>query len=96
MKNHKGNISYIYDATGNKLEKITEEQNPTTKSTYTTYLGGDVYENNILKIISQEEGRVRRELKMEYHYDYFLKDHLGNVRTVFRPLGSPCLAVCGG
>ena len=61
----KGNISYIYDATGNKLEKITEEQSTTAKSTYTTYLGGDVYENNVLKIISQEEGRVRRELIME-------------------------------
>ena len=54
MKIDKGVIAYIYDATGNKLEKITKEQNPTFKTTQTTYLGGDVYENNVLKIISQE------------------------------------------
>ena len=65
MKNNKGVITYIYDATGNKLEKITEEQSPTVKKTYTTYLGGNVYENNVLKIISHEEGRVRREWRIE-------------------------------
>ena len=36
-----------------------------SQSTQTTYFDGDVYENNVLKIISQEEGRVRRALTID-------------------------------
>lgn len=87
----KGTITYIYDATGNKLEKLTEEKallanNNTAKTTTTDYVSGFVYENNALQFLGQEEGRVRRTLNAEgvvqYVFDYMLKDHLGNVRSV--------------
>ncbi len=92
--NSKGTITYIYDASGNKLEKITDEpagtaNNNQAKRTYTTYLGGFQYENNELKFFGHEEGRIRPKRTMvngqpqtEYVYDYFIKDHLGNVRMV--------------
>ena len=85
-------ITYIYDAAGNKLEKQTFEEassvnNNTSKQTNTTYINGFVYENNVLQFFSQEEGRIRFRLaegatSPSFHYDYFLKDHLGNVRMV--------------
>lgn len=84
----KGTITYIYDAAGNKLEMRTNESastynNNTAKQTTTSYLGGFVYENNVLQFFSHEEGRVRYKAdKNTYVYDYFLKDHLGNVRMV--------------
>lgn len=89
----KGTILYIYDAAGNKLEKRTEElaattNNNTAKTTVTGYTGGFIYENNVLQFFGQEEGRIRPQrdenthLLTGYVYDYFLKDHLGNVRVV--------------
>jgi RHS repeat-associated protein len=44
-------------------------------------LDGIEYEGGTLKFISTEYGRIRRE-NGSWHYDYFLKDHLGNVRVV--------------
>ncbi len=90
---NKGTIIYIYDATGNKLEKRVDETANNPKQTNTTYLGGFVYENNNLQFFVQEEGRIRYQLPSlpntqgqttapEYNYDYMLKDHLGNVRAV--------------
>ena len=83
----KGVITYIYDAAGNKLEKRTQD-NATNKTTYTTYIGGFVYEDNALQFFGHEEGRVRVKLGTTagqtpvYNYDYFVKDHLGNTRMV--------------
>jgi RHS repeat-associated protein len=87
---NKGTITYIYDATGNKLQKIVSENisgstNP--KVTTTDYINGYVYENNTLQFFGQEEGRVRRKYsttfsKYVYSFDYFIKDHLGNTRMV--------------
>src|SRR5690606_20880889 len=42
---------------------------------------------NLLLFINQEEGRIRFTAAAgpepaRFHYDYFLKDHLGNVRMV--------------
>jgi hypothetical protein len=91
----KGTITYIYDATGNKLEKRTSEtastyNNNTAKQTNTTYLSGFVYENNVLQFFSHEEGRVRYKANNNiYVYDYFLKDHLGNVRMVLTEQSDP-------
>lgn len=79
----KGTISYVYDAAGNKLQKTTVDNtvNP-SKTTTTLYLFG-TYENDVLQFLPQEEGRIRlRASDNTYQYDYFIKDHLGNVRMV--------------
>ena len=89
----KGTITYIYDAAGNKLEKRTTENasaanNNTLRQTSTTYLGSYVYENNVLQFFGHEEGRIRPITPTAFNdnqpfaFDYFLKDHLGNIRTV--------------
>jgi RHS repeat-associated protein len=76
---NKGNIKYVYDASGKKLKKITTEG---SKTTTTLYLFGN-YVNDTLQYLPQEEGRVRFDTsKQALHYDYFVKDHLGNVRMV--------------
>ncbi|HEV8283653.1 MAG TPA: RHS repeat-associated core domain-containing protein [Chitinophagaceae bacterium] len=49
----------------------------------TLYIGGAVYENDVLQFIGQEEGRIRWNTQTNsFAFDYFLKDHLGNVRMV--------------
>ncbi|MCP9750051.1 hypothetical protein [Ferruginibacter sp. HRS2-29] len=69
-----------------------------TITTTTHYIGGLVYESkttspanspnddysNVLQYLPQEEGRVRFKpgTTPALFYDYFLKDHLGNVRMV--------------
>ena len=91
----KGTITYIYDAAGNKLEKRVDEaaassNNNTAKQTVSTYLGAFYYENNVLQFLSHEEGRARLKQTLNASgaaqtamlFDYFLKDHLGNVRMV--------------
>jgi RHS repeat-associated protein len=76
----KGTIQYIYDATGNKLKKITTEG---AKLTTTVYLFGN-YVNDTLQFLPQEEGRIRptTDNTNPFAYDYFIKDHLGNVRMM--------------
>ena len=82
----KGTISYTYDATGNKLKKTTVDNTVTpSKITVTDYQGLFNYQNDTLQYISHEEGRART--KSNYNkdtvwFDYFEKDHLGNVRVV--------------
>ena len=85
----KGTIRYRYDAAGNKLQKTVEDLTTSpARTTVTDYLGGLVYENNQLQLIAHEEGRIRADYSrtpaqpVQMIYDYFLKDHLGNVRTV--------------
>jgi len=81
---NKGTITYIYDAIGNKLEKKVVEG---TNTTVTDYVNGYVYESkssttNIptLQFFGQEEGRIRKGENGDFLYDYFVKDHLENVR----------------
>jgi|CXWL01.1.fsa_nt_gi YD repeat-containing protein len=84
----KGTITYTYDAAGNKIQKTTVDNTVTpTKTTTTLYLGGSVYENDVLQFIGHEEGRLRFKaavgsIPASLQYDYMLKDHLGNVRMV--------------
>ena len=70
----------------------------TNITTTTIYLAGAVYESKSysnstvntglgytdrLQFISHEEGRIRfKQDNNTLHYDYFIKDHLGNVRMV--------------
>lgn len=84
----KGNITYTYNAGGNKLKKVTVDNTVTpVKTTTILYVGGLVYENDVLQFIGMEEGRIRplrdgNGALTSFTYDYFLKDHLGNVRMV--------------
>ena len=83
----KGTIKYLYDASGNKYRKIvTDNTGGAAKITTTDYVNGFVYQNDTLQFLGHEEGRVRTVLAagqpMSYVYDYFVKDHLGNVRMV--------------
>ena len=80
----KGTISYLYDAAGNKLQKTTIDNTVTpTKTTVTSYINGFVYQNDTLQFTGHEEGRIRfKSATNNFGFDYFLKDHLGNVRMV--------------
>ncbi|MCF6407314.1 hypothetical protein L3C95_30750 [Chitinophaga filiformis] len=83
----KGTITYQYDATGNKLSKtVLDNTGSSSRTTVTDYAGAFVYKQDSLELISHEEGRIRPIYKsgqpVQYAYDYFEKDHLGNVRTV--------------
>jgi RHS repeat-associated protein len=87
----KGVIKYVYDADGNKLEKMTNDNTTPpvgqpNRSKSTIYLDGFTYENNELKFMSHEEGQVRIKITSGqangFSYDYFLKDNLGNIRVI--------------
>ena len=57
----KGTINYLYDAGGNKLEKEVIDGN-TFVSKKTSYIGGFIYENDIMQFFGQEEGRIRPKI----------------------------------
>jgi len=84
----KGTVSYVYDAAGNKLEKVTVDNTVSpAKTTKTDYIDAYVYQNDTLQYIGQEEGRIRPYSRLALHtdtmfYDYFEKDHLGDTRVV--------------
>ncbi|MGB8192055.1 MAG: RHS repeat-associated core domain-containing protein, partial [Chitinophagaceae bacterium] len=76
---------YVYDAGGTKLKKIVHETGRPDKTTL--YIGGFVYDNDTLQLMHHEEGRIRLTANTSnayngYAFDYFEKDHLGNVRVV--------------
>src|SRR6185295_16079147 len=68
---------------GNKLKKVTRDSTVSSvRITTTLYLAGN-YINDTLQFISHEEGRARyNSAKTSLVYDYFLRDHLGNIRMV--------------
>lgn len=88
----KGTITYTYTASGQKLKKETVDSTINTTTT-TLYLDGFVYESrqhfvpltgdytDSLLFTLHEEGRIRISGASHY-YDYFIKDHLSNVRLV--------------
>ena len=80
----KSTVYYYYDASGLMLsKKINDYSSGTLKSKTYLYLNGFVYLNDTLQYVLQEEGRIRyRSDSSKFVYDYFLKDHLQNVRTV--------------
>ena len=77
------NISYIYNALGQKVSKSV-----TYGVSYTTidYLGGFHYENEVLKFFATAEGYVNvltKGNKTAYNYVYNYMDHLGNIRLSY-------------
>lgn len=70
-----GGLSYLYDATGNKLRK-------SSSGTITDYVDGIQYTNGSIELIQTEAGTARRN-GAGYSYEYNLADHLGNNRVTF-------------
>ncbi|URC11826.1 DUF6443 domain-containing protein [Flavobacterium sp. B183] len=75
-----GNIVYIYNAAGQKLQKIVNRTG--TTAVVTDYMGGYQYEDSLLKFLPMAEGYVE-PLGSSYQYIYQYKDHLGNVRLSY-------------
>lgn len=95
FKNTNKTIAYVYDAAGNKLRKILDEPangNNPARHVETDYAEDFVYETvpqnlggtgvAVLQFFSHEEGRVRKASDGNFVYDYFIKDHLTNVRMI--------------
>jgi RHS repeat-associated protein len=92
----KGSIQYTYDCAGHKLRKVViDTTGGATKVTTYEYRGPALYVDGQLQYIATGEGRIRPQKidttkgfsndNLKYTYDYFLKDHLGNVRMVITP-----------
>jgi len=83
-------LKYVYDATGQKIEKVfTNVVNGTTVVTTTRYADGFVYEDNALEYFSTPEGYVTKESNGTFTYVYQYKDHLGNVRLNYKEAKTP-------
>lgn len=82
-------ILYSYDAAGRKVqEKITESG--ITK--VSAYIGNFVYQNDSLQYMLTPEGRTVFDLANSSNTEqFFVKDHLGNVRSVVETTPMPLL-----
>ena len=85
----KGKITYTYDNLGTKLKKVVNDSTVgVAKTTSWLYLQNYLYKNDTLQYFTHEEGRARYDITQmageatKFDYDYFLKDHLGNIRMV--------------
>lgn len=77
-------IRYIYDASGTKIRKKYYEDNRLMHTV--DYVGTIVYRDGHIDYILTSEGRLKRDTSSYeniFHPEYFLKDHLGNVRVCF-------------
>jgi RHS repeat-associated protein len=75
------NLEYLYDGRGMKLKKTDPDGN------VHDYVGGIEYENGSMQFIGTSQGRARPSdisnlCNTVFHYDYFLKDHVGNVHAI--------------
>ncbi|MGE0931758.1 DUF6443 domain-containing protein [Peijinzhouia sedimentorum] len=82
-KSDGNSISYRYDAQGNKLSQRVWSGSTLQHTRH--YLGNYFYENDTLQQIQFGDGRiVYNPAEYGYEYHYYHKDHLGNIRQVFR------------
>ncbi|WP_153847055.1 DUF6443 domain-containing protein [Sphingobacterium paramultivorum] len=67
-------LLYRYDAQGKKLNK-------TLGGNETQYVDGIQYKNGAIEFIQTEEGRILPN-NGSFIYEYFLRDHLGDIRAI--------------
>jgi len=75
-------IKYSYGASGMRLRKEVFSTSSSSPIKITDYVDGFVYENGALSHFAMAEGRIRPN-GTSFTYEYFIKDHLGNVRISF-------------
>jgi RHS repeat-associated protein len=88
-------INYFYNSTGEKMLQAVSENGSTPEMTY--YFGPFVHEGiqngtSSLKYIMTPEGRILNtgtDNAPVWNWEYYLKDHLGNVRVVIEPTSTP-------
>jgi RHS repeat-associated protein len=73
-----GNIVYIYNANGQKVQKLVTEN---AVATSTDYMGGFQYKNAVLQFFPTAEGYYNWSSK-DYVYNY--TDHLGNIKLSYQ------------
>ncbi|TJY62785.1 RHS repeat-associated core domain-containing protein, partial [Sphingobacterium alkalisoli] len=83
------NVSYLYDALGNKLRKTATENSIVSISEYIGSIEYSKVGSGTLAIdrIATSEGYLTPS-GSSYIYHYNLKDHLGNVRSVLKKVAS--------
>ncbi len=82
----KGTITMVYDANGNKLQKIfTPENGGAIKST--TYINEFIYEGDVLQYINFEEGRLRVMQNINQNNGFDLLNISGNITMPSPPSG---------
>jgi RHS repeat-associated protein len=82
------NIEYLYNATGQKLNKKVTQTGVTTT---TDYLSGFQYKNAVLQFFPHAEGYVNAtqsdtrssDISYTFNYVYNYTDHLGNIRLSY-------------
>lgn len=80
------NISYTYNANGEKLKKTINSGAPSNVIVNTDYLDGFQYTNSILEFFPHAEGYVKNTVVNTvniYNYVFNYTDHLGNVRLSY-------------
>ncbi|MFC1224435.1 DUF6443 domain-containing protein [Pedobacter sp. BG31] len=82
-KSNGSTVSYVYDADGNKLRKLSGSNGTTT---IIEYINGLQYEYTgntpSISFVQTEEGRARKSGAV-YKYEYDIKDYQGNTRLTF-------------
>lgn len=81
-------IEYSYDAGGNKIQELILKPAQVVK--VTDYVDGYVYENKVLQFANTPEGRaVYNKDNNSFKEEYFVKDHLGNLRSTIDVVNKP-------
>lgn len=79
-----GQITYLYNAMGQKITKTVRPQG--ASNLITNYLDGFQYVSAVLQFFPHAEGYVKRETTGAYTYVFNHTDHLGNVRLSYSDL----------
>ncbi|WP_029274580.1 RHS repeat-associated core domain-containing protein [Pedobacter borealis] len=83
-------IEYSYDVSGKKVQELVLEPGKPNKQI--DYVGSYIYENNVLQYILNANGRTVRDVATDaFKEEYFVKDHLGNVRSTIDITQKPLL-----
>lgn len=73
-------INFCYTSSGTELERVVKQGGSVSEDR--SYNGGIEYVGSGISFISTDEGRAR-PASASYIPEYQIRDHLGNVRTVF-------------